>query len=429
MPLTLTVILTSVALYFRTMFNNVVVDEGWGRENVPQRSDFLLKLYGAGTFKNIYLDRALTIVLFTIACLLINNVFGYLAALLYLTNPINNQISMWMNGRRYIVNIIICLSIISVPVLAPLYFITPLLQLNALFFPLVFIKTQYWWFSLLFIMPALFLIKPAFRKCKKRFSKINQPEATKITPRKFIIFIKTLSFYFWNTIIPTPKVMYYSYMQNFTLNKDGNNEAYKLSLDFWFGILTIGSVITYSLVSSSFISLCLWGWFITIAQWGNIVMYTQHLADRYCSLPAVFLLAGLAHLLSYQPVLLCTYCVICAIATLNQLRMYKDQESLLQWNMFHDPKSINPVYFKALTNFKQGDIHGAFIITREHLKHNPKDFKLNMIMAATLVKISPAQAEPFLKTTIENKYFGEENLHNTEIEKLKQEIINSNKRR
>lgn len=398
-------------LYLSTLWHEPVVDEQWGRRilvNKPWRG-FFLKLYGAGTFKNIYCDRVLTIVLFSAICCMINYKFGMVPALLYAANPINNQISMWMNGRRYAINILIVLLFLSFPVLFPLYFVTPAFQINAITSPLLFLFSDNWFLSigfLLAIIPTYHFYKSKFHK---RFHNIKQTEGKALKPQKLIIAVKTLSFYLINSIVPKPKTLYYPFLKNYAITEEGNVDAYSLNKDFWIGIITLLLFVVFGIYNyDNLIGWCVFAWFVTSVQWSNVLTLTQHLADRYCSLPAIFLMVIIGEIIGWNvPAFVAIFTSYVIITTI-QKRMYENQTKMFLWNKYFFPESVEPIYFACITAIKRNDIHGAFVMARDHLPYNPKDFRLNYIIAQCLLSISPKMSKQFIDTAKNNIYIGDE---------------------
>ena len=117
-----------VATYLPTIKFSVIVDDIKHYEKIQKglfgtlKDNFRLgnlisRLYGGGTFytnkykHNTEIDHAFTIFLHAVVCVLIylalgKNEISFWAAALYSVNNVNNQTSIWLNGRRYCMSII-----------------------------------------------------------------------------------------------------------------------------------------------------------------------------------------------------------------------------------------------------------------------------------------------------------------------------------
>jgi len=424
----LIVILTSIYLYLPTLFNSPVVDEKWGRDRIMsgKKIPFKNRFYGAGTFLNIYLDRAFTIILYTLLCTLVVRMAGLWAGLLFCANPINNQISMWMNGRRYCINIIIALSVLCYPIfLFPLFFITPALQINVIALPFILpLFTGEISIPIIMIIICALIYKIVIRRIKSRWNIVPEGEKKEISMNKLIVIVKTLGFYLINSLCPTPKNMFYSYLQSFGVDHNGNKKAYSIDKDFWVSVTALSLFICTGIFSKNIIvSVCVLSWFFAMAPSCNIVTYTQTIADRYASFANVFLMIAVANILPiYATVALFTAYIL---RTIDQIKMYKSQEHLSQWHLHHQPDCIENVYFRCLSLIKYGDYHAALVYAKYALQFNPSDFRLNYIMASTLAILSPSQAKPFLETAKRNVYLGSEEKLLNSIEELEKKLKKS----
>lgn len=421
-------------MYGKIIFNEPIVDD---IQRLKKKRKFVKPsqwadfFYGAGSFKNEYLDRAFTIVLFTSICLLIYKAFGsneisFLASLLYALNPINNQISMWRNGRRYQVVIIISLIIINNWKLFFLYLAVPFLQVTAIPLPFVFIKNP-----LVALVSAmgitLFVVATWDRTSfgsffKHRFKKIPHGEKLRIKPQKFIVMVKTLGFYLINSIIPTTKFMYYDYLQLYDLTKEGTDEAYRINCDFVFKLCLLLCFIGYGAYVRGFIGWCVYCWFIFTLPWSNIITITQTFTDRYCSLPAVFGMIVLANAIIDYPLIITAILIVYAMVNILQMNMYREAESFLRFHTYYLPKSIDARSYWAVNLIANKDMLEAYSLLRYGYRHFPDNYKFNILLAKISSVIKPDQCHYFLDKSEKHMYINEVDRCTKEINHLRKQL-------
>jgi len=181
----LTIIIVNFILYFKTIFFNIIIDDIRMRAEHEKKNTYnkwnfkciVDRLYGAGTFKDLRVDHGFTIVLHTLAAILIylsfgSNIVSFYAALLYSVHPVNNQTAIWLNGRRYIVNVILVLLIwMFKPIGIVAYAVTPLFQIGAISAPLLYLFTDYWYVSVVLMLFPLLCNKYIISKFKSRNNK------------------------------------------------------------------------------------------------------------------------------------------------------------------------------------------------------------------------------------------------------------------
>ena len=103
----LVIMLSCIAVFYRTLKYDIVVDDDYFRHNgkaiKPKHFfDAIQKcLVGLKPVNNKVLDHAITLTIHTVVCMLIYKAFGSIAvSLLFAFNLSNNQVSIWMNGKR-----------------------------------------------------------------------------------------------------------------------------------------------------------------------------------------------------------------------------------------------------------------------------------------------------------------------------------------
>ena len=255
----LTIIVLCLIVYFRSIKHSYVVDDistYKRRHDDPVKFSFKNRikggvpgiirfikerLYGGCSFGlNIEYDNVFRVSLFTLACVLIylclgHNTISFWAAVLFAVNPINNQLSLWANARRYLVNVILVLLMIKfAPLGVLLYFLTPLFQMTAVFSPILLGNPWY-----LLAIPAAVLIGQKEIRCKikTRYKIIKDSDRTEYHPRRLIITVKQFGHYFFKMIAPGRCAMTYDRLYYWGITKEGNKDAYAINIDFARGIL------------------------------------------------------------------------------------------------------------------------------------------------------------------------------------------------
>ena len=394
-------------LYFRTLFNDPSVDDVNLLKRKPRPFSFYppkfaAYFYGVGSIINKYLDRLLHMSLFCAICLLINHLWGLAPALLYATNPINNQIAMWQNGRRYSMVILICLLGLTTPWALPLYLYVPYLQVTGLPFVLV-LAHKYVWFVPFIALGGWVAWNTSIKSfIRSRLPKIQQKERTVFNKNKLVFAIKSLGFYIVNSIVPTTKLMYYPKFEGFSLTNQYTEQIYSLNRDFWLSIVTLVAV-TWVAISTGNLTYWLY-YLILIFPWLNWITVTQTLTDRYASISTVFLCVILGNILPLEALMPLLF--MYTVATVKQNRMYSSLESFFDFHLYNS-KSLDALYFYAVNLILNGHFVDAFVILKNGLVEYPTDYRLNLLMCQVAMKLNPPNARFFLDKARENIYNGE----------------------
>jgi hypothetical protein len=296
-------------------------------------------LNGFVPIQNVFLDRCLTFLLHFIVCSLIYRVFNSVeAALLFAVMPSNTQVAIWLNGKRYAVNAILCLlSMLYMPYTMIFWFITPLFQVSAITFPIILAFSYNWLFIL--VMPIALLIdnKHIIMWAKSRAKDIKYPILLRWDNRKILFMLKTYSFYFIRGIFPHVPAMWIPYMRDFGMSSETTKKAYSFDLNTFFGLLIVTSIpFIYRLDSNIGFGL-IW-WAITIFVFSNYISITMIFSDRYMYLPNIGLMFALVHCLKYiHTELWLIVFGLYAGVLLSNMNMYKDLFKFLEHHTYHFP--------------------------------------------------------------------------------------------
>jgi len=430
------IIILSFIVYYRTFFYSIVVDDiSTCKRIIDNPEKFSLKsrlkygkipgivryvkerLYGFGTFGvEITREHIFTTFLFTLASVLIylclgKNNISLWAAILFLLNPINNQISIWINGKRYLINVILVLLMIKfAPLGILLYFLTPLFQMTAVFSPILLGNPWY-----LLAIPAMILIghREIRAKIRQRYRIIKDSDRTEYHPRRLIITVKQFGHYFFKMIAPGRCAMTYDRLYYWGITKEGNKDAYAINIDFARGILAFIVVgVLYCALPGIYKSYLLFVVLGTI-QWCAVIPVTQDLADRYCNLPNVFMMLIVSYLAqtylgAYAVTVLLTLAVYYLCYLMIVMRMYRNIGSYWEYHRFYYPQLPAPRKYEINMLINNRDYMGAWYLVREGLRHSPREFILLQQAAVCHKAIGEiGKARDYANLAMENYYIGQ----------------------
>lgn len=433
------IIFISLIIFFNTFKREPIIDDirhikeinSGILKNIPWYENIRRRCYGIGTLANnngdvnIYHENILTTLIHTTICIFIYKTLGndnvsFAAAILYLVNPANNQTSLWNNGRRYSINILLVLIMLYLgPIGIILYPVMPFLQFNALFSPVLL--SPY----MALVIPIFFLIgqRHIIKWYKERLINIPKGEIRTFKPRRIIVIIKSFGFYFFKMLFPGTTLFTYKTLYFWGITKDGNKDAYAINKDFFKGILAIFIYLSgFLLFRENLFNMWLFMG-LAILQWCNIITVTQTLADRYMSLPNVFMMFFLAYILNIFNMLIPLGLFIfgyylCQLYV--SMRMYNGLTGMYDYNIYLFPEGVSARSFRASALLKNKDFNAAWEDVRHGLHHNPNDFKF-LFQGAICAR---HMGDKFLSDTLikraeENMYLGQETSHLSLIEKFK----------
>jgi len=343
----LVIVVVCLAVYFRSLNYQPVVDDVSNRvkHNQPEAEDqhsLIVKvrraLDGNYPVRSIQLDRAITIVIHIIVCCLMCAAFGTLVpSLLFAVNISNNQVTLWLNGKRYGINTIVCLLAYISPWFIPLWFITPYFQASAISFPLLLaFKYNFWLLSAIplgLLLGRKFLINWG----KSRIKSNNFPFFTDWNNGKICLIAKTFTFYLIRGLIPFIPSMYINYLRNYGLLNEDTDRAFKFDLAAAFGFLLIVTIPILFVVNPTFFLGLMW-WLVTIAVFSNYITVTMIFAERYMYLPNVGLMLFLTNLLSLiDPQLWLLVFGLYVGRLISYMPMYRDLDTFFEHHLYTDP--------------------------------------------------------------------------------------------
>lgn len=409
-----TIWLINLCFFFRAQYLGIVVDDDRYVPYILRRkrlaADGKLKIggwirflheltQGGGLFayaqgKRIFTkyDHLFAVFIHGCNCSLIYSITGsLLPALLYLINPVNNQTTLWLNGRRYQLSLLLVLFCWKFS--ASIFLIYPILvwmHASGIGLTALFLMTDHWRVATIAtsILALMFLNKKSFKNIHGRIETRGRDfnkdangdlnENQKIRLKKVVLFIKTVGYQFWHCILPMqPKMFHDNFLEDYSLTPAGYREAYRANWEFWKGLLTLAGLI-YLVCCGNF-----WAyWFLVfIAQWCNIFTVVMTASDRYCTIANVGAMCLLAEFLMKLPEPF-NYFGVCFFASLYILKYaplfncYKNHERYFLYHINMNPEAFKARVLLAKVYMANKDPYSAFALIRRGLGYNPYKFEL-----------------------------------------------------
>ncbi len=219
-------------------------------------------------------------------------------------------------------------------------------------------------------------------------------------------------------ILPGVSLFAYPHFHYWGLTEDGRKKAHSLNQHFYLGcasvLLTAAGLIYFK-------DQMFW-WFLVMClstlQWCAIIPVTQIFTDRYISLPNVFMMFFIVHVVNvlagFYAIPILTGLFVYYLTTLKITKMmYRGIFEYHDHHIYFDPAGPASREQKATRLlFKHRDPMGAWETIKRGLEVNPNDMKLNLIAAQCMDTLGDKQAViMYLKKAKENIYIGQEHIY------------------
>lgn len=340
-------------------------------------------------------------------CLLIYYAFGkndisFLTALLFAVNPAGTQGSVWLSGRGYCWTTTI---ILMMWWLSPLfYLLTPLVALNGILAPLLYLKTSWWWVGLIPIVVFILKFIPLTSHALKARLEQTVGKGSSISPVKILIALKTLGYYTCLAILPIRLGIYHKYLYTYSLSVEDNKLWERTDKFFWIGLavfltLLIGYFFNYNQTIFG-----LFWFFIFIAPFLNLMSLGQPIAERYCYLALIGIMYSLSNLIMLIPdystklVVITAYFIYLFTRLQFHIPAYKNIEACVDYNIMNFPNMHAVWLWKGQLDRKNGSYFTALEAWFKGWRLRKTDFRLNNNIAVMLTELGFLNdAEEFLK--------------------------------
>lgn len=432
------IIIVNLALYYRTLSFKFVSDDFSVWRNPPPFKNAWhkawLRFIGAAKLQSpsvrflIYkgkphiaivkteeLEHLLALLIHIAICISIYFDFGasqvsFITAILYSTNPVNNQGTIWPGGRGYALPILALTMSMSLPILSPvlLYFCSWFTI--GFLAPLALIGSTKWY--LLGLMPFIWFLHS--RKFKKAITLKSSMESfthdRDFHPiRKAIIFFKTYGFYLILCVVPFRITFYHNILQSMAGNDIMRKRALSLDRYFWTGFFAFFGTIIYACLNWGPIAWGLLAFLITIAPFCNVVRANQEIAERFVALPNVFLMYAFAQIIGSPNEFFYAVLAFYATRTFYTIVMYKDEYTITEVAVIEDPHAWWAWHCRAMKRWDTQSYKEALILWVMAKLISPKEFKVLMNIATCLRLLkNDKEADEYLKLAEENIVAGQE---------------------
>ena len=393
MPI-LIIILVNLIFYLRTIWYSYTSDDcmpSGKKEPIPKNPLHYLWIHLLGIrYINSKFAHSLNLVIHTLNCVLIYFVFGssnisFLAALLFAVNPVNTQGgSVWISGKGYAMSTTATLLMFLLPYLAPVFYFFSIqfFAFSTIISALLFIPTEWWFLSLLFILAFIILRKKIWVQQVGAKAESATPVMKEIRPYKFIIFCKSFGYYTQLALWPIRLGHYHEFLYAFGVSAKDNEECLKIDWNFWKGlIITLTTATLLILNWGNPIGFGLFWWCVGIGMWCNITTIQMCIAERYVYLPVIGLMYVLANVISKLPtpvnyILLASYFTFLCTKLWLHTTAYKDERHLAYRNHFDFPDFYYPYSWIGMFYKDKGRRYEALGWWADALDHRPLDFKV-----------------------------------------------------
>ncbi len=410
------IIAVNIILFARCLKFSYVSDDVPTFHNPPKFKNkwhkYFLWLIGSYKKKPQY-EHLASLIFHALVGVFIYTAFGssnvsFWAALLFCCNPANNQGSIWISGRGYVIPPLLLLIALSIPFFAPitlwamgyfnLGFVAPLALVGSKVAYLLALMPFIWWFWL-----------KKFKKdvqYKANFEQVD--EDRKIHFGKIILAIKTIGFYFALGIIPFRITFYHSFLQS--LAGSGKGKGYSMKDKFfWIGLGIIIFWIVYSLHKWDMLSYGLWWFFIMIAPFSNLKRLHQEISERYLYTPLIGLMLALSTLIANYPIIVAVMLTIYITKFIVVMRMYQDDYWVMEAAVIEDPKAWFAWHMRGMKRWEAQSYREALINWVMAKLISPKEFKLlfNISVVLRLLK-KEQEAKEYFALALQNMIPGQE---------------------
>lgn len=381
-----------------------------------------IRCRGTGYRQHVSLpiEHAFTVGTTALTCVLIYVVFGALGgravgavtAVLYAVNPSIDQMTIWLNGRRYAVNIVLTLIMMLVGVVWGLpavgllvWLPTAIFQVNAVFAPVLL--GGLWWLAI----PAVIGFGwKRYREFISERRKMVLSDEQKIWHyRRLIVGVKSVGWYALRVFVPFRSLMVYPFLAKWGLHERGNKDAYKLDGWFWSGCVVLISVVAGLSALRGMDQILLLFATLATLQTCNWILSVQTAANRYIGLVIVFGMYAVARVgIALGPVgwaLLGVYAGYCLCELWVGMRQYKDMVSFYDYHLFHNPADIVLRKFRINWLLNTKEMFKAWELVREGLEQDPEDCPLLYLAAVCLHHFGEADESNRYLDRVEGHYY------------------------
>lgn len=339
------------------------------------------------------IDHAITTLLHILVCIGIYLGFGsnnisFIAALLFSFNPINNQGSVWISGRGYVLSALGMVWALALPMEMGGLMLLGATYSNAGFLmPIVLIGSNHP--ELLIFLPLVWMyhLKNFKKNVKAKMDMELLIEDKEIHPRKIILAVKTFGIYLSHAIIPFRTTFYHSYLESIAGCR--SSHAYTLCRFFWTGFVSISLMILYiSIHKWDIVCFGILWWCVGIAPFINVYRMQQELGERYAYLPNIGLMIILSYFIHDHTYLVSGFLAMYATKLWFFMDGYQNDFWMVEFARMNQPKSWFAWHIAALKRWEKQSYTEAVIFWVIAKSISPKEYKILYNLAASLAVLN-----------------------------------------
>lgn len=335
-------------------------------------------------------DHFITTILHALVCVFIYIGFGanhvsFLTAMLFAFNPINNQGSVWISGRGYVLSALGMTMAMSIPYIGAVFLLLATYSNAGFLAPVVLAGSEHAW--MLLVMPFIWMFH--YKRFKNNVAaKIKMEmftEDKKIHPMKLVLAIKTFGFYTIHALVPIKTTFYHSYMQS--MAGSGMAKSYSFKDRFlYIGLLAVGFIFwRFSTQPWDLANFALLWWVVCIAPFCNFFRLQQEIAERYCYLPNVGLMFFLAFTLQSYPQFIPIFLTMYCTKLWFYMDAYTDDYFMVEQACINSPDSWFAWHIRGMKRWDTKSYQEAVILWTMARMISPREFKINFNIATALM--------------------------------------------
>ena len=406
MPILL-IISAVILMYYRTFNYSYIIDDLEIAKPKEQETKNIFKRFWEHLLGIKYTDSRLAHIITTtihcLTCIMIYLTFGknnisFVTALLFALNPVNNMAAVWLSGKPYAAcSLLLLIGLYFSPIMPILYGFCVWWAPSAMLFPFIYLMHTPHLYTLVLLLIFYLCSKRMRRVIKDRLTTTLEP-MTSLEPKKAIIVLKTLGYYFKHCLFPLRIGMCHSYLHTFGLSKEETDKWYGLDKYFFIGLsLCILGVVALFNMSNPLAYGLLWFLFLTI-QWCNLIMVNHPITERYIYLSNIGLMYALSNIIIGTP-FMWIFLTFYAVRLFYFLPAYRDVMSYWKSNTENFPNVAMGYnqYGLGLVNF--GNVGSAIDVWIRGVQERPHDFRINYNLSNIMLATgNTQQAVKFLQT-------------------------------
>lgn len=408
------IVILNLIFYARTIRYGLVIDDSCRKYHEKDlQKNPLVRLFRITRYSGyggipVWADHLLTILLHTAVAVSIYYVFGannvsFWAAMLFSVHPVTNQVSIWLNGKRFAIMTLCMLWMYHFGLWGlPLYFLGFMWHYGVLPGVLILGKVSP---LILLAMGLLCLIsyKQIISRIGTRWERIPPGEIKRIRLRKLVLAVKIFGYVTLHCLFPRRMSFYHMFMERFGFSEEDNKYWYSFNKDFWVGVLTLlflGGI--WWVFKSTPLGFGIVWYCIFLSPWLSFPLgFTQAIADRVYYLPLTGLVLSMTYALSLMPYGGYVYLALLgwfASRLFFYQPAYRDFDNFYRYALHEFPDHFRARTHEIQRRLGENRVFWALYHCGVGLGYHPNDYMMNLLMTQSLMAIGAfAKAKEYLE--------------------------------